>query len=845
MNRTTRYTVIALTIALLLAPLTMLHAASPTPLAERGKAMQPIVVSTNASAETKTSAATLAEYLGRISGAKFAVQTGEGTSGVAIGRSQDFLTVKTGVPFNPTDLTKREEYLLRSHSRGVWLLGTTDLAVRHAVWDLLHRLGYRQFFPGKKWEVIPAQSELAIAVDAFEHPSYYARRIWYGFGPWDYAAEPYQDWCDKNRAISGIELNTGHAYDGILHGNKAMFAAHPEYLGLVDGERKSTKFCIANPGLRQLVVENALRQFAADPTRDSVSVDPSDGGGWCECPDCAKLGSITDRALLLANEVAAAVNKAYPGKLVGMYAYNYHSPPPTIRAHPQVVISVATAFLKGGLTFDELLGGWAVKGTTLGIREYYSVNTWDRDLPAAARGGNLAYLKRTIPAFHAKGAHFFSAESSDNWGPNGLGYYLAARMLWDVREATRTDELVDDFLSRAFGPAKEPMREFYRQLDGSVPHLVATDQLGRMFRNLDQARRLADTPEIRARLNDLVLYTRYVDLYHRYEHAKGADRQQAFEALIRHAYRMRQTMLVHTKAIYRDLAGRDKTVTIPAIAQWNVAEGKNPWKSSTPSTADELTRFIAEGIERNPLSRLDFKPIAFSGELVSAAPLKLPEVSVGQLGAARGQQVFYTRVDQAPTRIELEITGGLIAHYRDRGNVRVEMWKLGGASQTGERETLVAQDRSTPPDGNPHGVTLAIAEPGLYRLTINDGMDRTQMKWNSTLPLVIKSSNDEPMNSHYSMWQMCFYVPRETTTIGLFGGEHGEVRDSANRPVFWLNGRDRNFYAIPVPDGEAGKLWTIRYGRGDIRLLTVPPLFARTAAELLLPREVVEKDSRQ
>ncbi len=28
-----------------------------------------------------------------------------------------------------------------------------------------------------------------------------------------------------------------------------------------------------------------------------------------------------------------------------------------------------------------------------------------------------------------------SAESSDNWGPNGLGYYPAARMLWDVDEA--------------------------------------------------------------------------------------------------------------------------------------------------------------------------------------------------------------------------------------------------------------------------------------------------------------------------------------------------------------------------------------------------------------------------
>ena len=640
-------------------------------------------------------------------------------------------------------------------------------------------------------------------------------------------------------------LNTGHAYDGILSRNKAAFAAHPEYLGLVGGVRKSTKFCISNPSLRQLVVDDALKQFAANLSLQSVSMDPSDGGNWCECDACAKLGSVTDRAITLANETAAAVVAKYPGKLVGMYAYNYHSPPPNIRVHPAVVISVATAFITGGFTIDELLNGWSKQATILGIREYYSVNTWDRDLPGAARGGNLDYLKRTIPHFREKSAQFLSAEASDNWGPNGLGYYLASRMLWDVGEAAHTEQLVNDFLTRAFGPASEPMREFYRQLAGSQPHLVAADQLGRMFRALDQSRRLADSPEIGARLDDLVLYSRYVDLYRRYEQAKGIDRQQAFEALIRHAYRMRKTMMVHAKALYRDLVGRDKTITITAEAQWNVTEGKNPWKSSMPFTADELTRFIAEGIERNPVSKMDFKPVTFTDELINAAPLKLPEVPVGKFGTARGQQVFYTRVEHAPATIELEITGGLIAHYRNRGNVRVELWKLGGASQTGERETLAAQNRSTPPDGNPHIVTLSVGEPGLYRLTLNDGMDLTQVKWNSSLPWVIKSSNDEPMNTHYNLWQMYFYVPKGTKTIGLFGGGHGEVRDSANRPVFWLNGREPNFYSLPVPDGEDGKLWSIRYGRGAIRLLTVPPLFARSAAELLLPREVVEKDSRQ
>ena len=88
----------------------------------------------------------------------------------------------------------------------------------------------------------------------------------------------------------------------------------------------------------------------------------------------------------------------------------------------------------------------------------------------------------SIPEFHASGAKFMSAESSDNWGPNGLGYYLASRMLWDVNEVDHVEVLIEDFLSRCFGPAKRAMLMFYHQLDSSHQHLDFNDHLGRMFR---------------------------------------------------------------------------------------------------------------------------------------------------------------------------------------------------------------------------------------------------------------------------------------------------------------------------------------------------------------------------
>ena len=814
-------------------------------LAARGRALQAVVTGEGASERTRTAAGTLASYLSHIAGADFEVSTGNGSRGIAVGLPGDFPGLPSAGRWAQPKPTEREDYLLRTHAEGVHLLGATEPAVEHAVWDFLYRLGYRQYFPGDRWEVVPRIPKVVVALDIEESPDYPARRIWYGFGAWDYNAEPYRRWCARNRATSGIDLKTGHAYGGIIRALQTQFDQHPEFYALVDGKRRvggQAKLCIANPQLRKLVVEHAVGKFAHDPTQDSISMDPSDGGGWCQCDRCAALGSVSDRALLLANEVAAAVNEEYPGRLVGIYAYNYHSPPPNIKPHPRVVVSVATAFLKGGLSLDEIIDGWSRQGATLGIREYYSVNTWDRDMPGQSRGSNLDYLRRTIPQFHRRGARFMSAESSDNWGPNGLGYYLAARMLWDVGEAERIDDLIDDFLSRAFGPAKQPMAEFYRQLDGSRPHLVFEDQLGRMFRALKRARGLADTPHLRGRIDELILYARYVDLYHRYTTSQHESRQAAFERLIRHAYRMRGTMLVHTKALYHDLVRRDQSVTIPPGAEWNVPEENNPWKSSEPYGEEQLAFFLQKGIDRYPLTTLDFKPVEYSDDLVPASKLNLPRVDLGEVGPGRDEQTFFTFVEQAPATVELRVAGGLIAHYRDRGNVRVELWKVGGASQPGQRETLLATDRSTEPDGTERTVKLTARETGLYKVVVRDGGDRTRVTWPAQQPMTIVSSVETPMNVHYRSWMLYFYVPKETEVIGLHGGGHGEIHDSAGRPVFRLNGREPDFLSVTVPEGQDGKLWRIRYGRGAVRLLTVPPCFARNAEELLLPKEVVEAD---
>ncbi|NUQ62255.1 MAG: DUF4838 domain-containing protein [Pirellulales bacterium] len=810
-------------------------------LAENGRANLPIVTSPQASQRVRDLAATLADYLQRISGAKFQVKEGDGRGGIAVGTAEQFPHLDLAGRWTADGFGADEQYLLRSHPGGLYVFGAGETAVQHAVWDLLGRLGYRHFFPGEKWEVIPATGHLEIAVDIHEKPDYVTRLIWYGFGTWDYNDEPLARWREHNRVQSTFTLNTGHAYDRILSQYKAEFKAHPEYLGLLAGERKSTKFCVSNPGLRTLVVRYADEFFKAQPDANSVSIDPSDGGGWCECDACRAMGPPSNRALTLANKISALLEDRYPGKYVGMYAYNEHSPPPSIQARPRVIVSTATAFIRGGLSIDEIIEGWKRQGVRqFGIREYYSVNTWDRDLPAAARGSNLEYLARTIPQFHGQGARFMSSESSDNWGPNGLGYYLATRMLWDVDEAKRVDALVADFLDKAFGPARGPMAKFYKLLDGAQPPLMSRDLIGRMYRLLDESSKLAGDAKIQARLDDLVLYARYVELFRRYANAKGDGRQAAFEQLIRHAYRMRTSMMVHTLALYRDLANRDKAVSIPEGAGWNVPEGKNPWKTSEPFRREELDRITADGIAANPVIR--FSPVAHSEKLVLPTPLHLPDSPpLDDTQRGRGRQVFWTWFDAAPGELELEVTGGLIAHYRDRGNVRLELYSVCDG-----KEKLVAHDASAPPDGKPYEVTLHSDRAGLHKLVVNDGSDMTEILWPAGLPRTIKLDEDATVASGRRSGY--FYVPRGTRHVGGYAtpAPGAVIRDSRGKAVFdsaELDGPD--YFQAEVPAGEDGKLWSLRGANGRVALLTVPPYLARSPGELLLPEEVVKADAER
>ncbi len=385
------------------------------------------------------------------------------------------------------------------------------------------------------------------------------------------------------------------------------------------------------------------------------------------------------------------------------------------------------------------------------------------------------------------------------------------------------------------------MQKFYQLLDSSQRPLLSDDLVGRMYRLLGEARQSTTDPAVQRRLNDLLLYARYVELWLDYSVASGEPRQQAFEALIRHTYRMRQTMMVHAKAVYRDVNARDKSVTIPPEALWSVPEANNPWKSSEPFSASELAAIEAQGIERRQVR--GFEAVSFSRNLAPAAQaLNLPDAPTGSAGIyLRGKRSYYTYLPAGQTELALTAKAGII--YTNRGPAQIALTPFDGErfpeDSTEENPIEALSTASVEPDKADHRVVLK-ARPGLHLLEATDRSAGTQLAWEEGLPMTVESSMERPA-ALYGRWNMVFYVPRGTRFIGGYSSGEGRLLNPQGNLAHTFT-REPGYFQIPVPAGQDGKLWRFANSAGQRLLMTVPPYLARSPQELLLPVEVIDRD---
>jgi len=814
-------------------------------LADGGAAVLPIVVAQNASEGSRAVAEELALYLGQMTGARFEVAAGDAARGIVLGTIAEFPQPERDDIARALEIRNiydgKEAFIIRTEPERLLLLGATERGVPHAAFRLLEELGCRWLFPAKEWEVVPSIPTLKVSLNVDDRPAILARRIWYGFGFFDRAQgksiADYKAWARHNRMAGSFSLYCGHAWQAVIARNKKVFAEHPEYLALhtfkdektgeTRQERGGNKFCVSNPAVAELCKEFALSYFERNPDADMVSMEPSDGVGHCECAECAKMGKVSNRVVYLTNEVAKAVAEKYPGKMVGQLAYSEHSEPPEFELEPNVYIQLTAGFIRGQYTYAELLDLWPKRAPNMGYYEYFSVYLWDWDMLPGGAGANVPHLRKKIPEHAARGATSLDAESGNNWGVHGRGYYLANKLMWDPK--ADPDAILEDFYQKAFGPAAEAMKRYYERVDPGNEPLMSEHLLGLAFRDVEEAARLAaDRPDVLARLRHIKIYLRYVHLYWMLGATKDkAEKRRLKEEIYTHVYRTRYTYMNHWEAIRQYSIRKDAEKY--AEASWTTAQA--PWADKPPYTDEQIEALFKEGLERFQPQAVEQKE--FSQDLVPVRFIPPRDGMNTDPGMFQGG-LKYALYSIKGEPVEVTVTTGVIAWYRNRAAASYKFLDA--------REKVIAEGR-LPLDGEKHTLTAKVPGPGLYFFDFTDSSAGWRAEAPRETPLTIPLRRGRRFGHHGWGQDMCFYVPKGTRKIQYYwrGGAHrvlgpdgklvAEVKDSGK------------FITIPVPEGMDGGLWRFsRFSLVHLWFFNVPNYVSGSPNALLLPREVVERD---
>lgn len=793
-------------------------------LANNGKALFPIIVSSNASVATRGVANELATYLTKISGAPFSVTNGDGRTGIVVGSLTEFPTpelTESLAIYNTFD--GREAFAIRTQEKRILLLGATDLGASHATFRFLQELGVRWLFPAKEWEVVPKLATVKFNRNITDRPSILSRNIWFEAGSGGAQQnEDYTAWKRHNLQAESFSVNAGHNLDTVINLNKAAFDAHPEYYALVrqgDGsmKRQGPQLELSNPAVRKMVVDYTLQFFKDSPNADMVSLDPADTSAHSESPESLAMGSVSERVFGMANEAGRALQKAYPGKMVGLYSYSAHWDPPSFNLEPNVYVLLC-ALGQGQYTGPERDKIWSLRSRNLGFYEYFSVWLWAYDKLPGSWVNNLKGTQGAMRAIVARGGTSVSAESTSTWGSNGRGYFMATKLMWNPDINVET--VAQDFYEHAFGPGAEAMKRFYNRFAPDSKLFFSKHLMGLAYRDVDEASKQAkDRPDVQARLDQIKQYLRYNHLDWMRNRQPATEEQKAAltKAIMINLYRTRFTAMTAWEMIRQQWGG-------------NVYTGAE-WMVEPFYTHEETEREFLEGLAFFQ-PRAIGESISYSEELV---PVQWPiSVAVTNEQSYQGgfRYAFYS------------LRGEPIDFITSAGTA----W--GGINRfvfTDAKGTEIAKGQL--PNGTNTVHHIKVPAPGLYYLDYNDNGSYWSISVNPGVLVTLPMGQNHDFRNSKIMSDMYFYVPKGIKQIEYFytrtayhpGGPH-QVVDPAGKVVkdVDING---DWISIPVAAGMDGKLWRLRNPvMGVFWFNNIPNYIAASPDALMVPKEVAVKD---
>lgn len=519
-----------------------------------------------------------------------------------------------------------EDFVVMGNENRLLLIANHPLGLSRAIYFYLDKLGFKWYLPGEEWAHVPSLSDIALSTTQYVTPSFKIRNF-FGTGgimpvkaldPNASVNQKWNDWRRRNRFGGQFDLG-GHYGETFNSKYKAELQQHPEFLALVKGNRQwsaSAKWCISNKNLRDLFIADrveelkaALYQSKYDNEIIPVSVDPADGYGDCECDNCKRMGTVSDRDFFLANEVAKQFQKISPRAYANIYAYNTHVAPPSFKLNPNLIVQLVPYAFQNVGTAEQLITQWKKKHNNLFIYDYYGVPDWHWDTPLTGGWSLDAWIKK-LTYWKAQGIQGFMTESSFSLASTGLGLYLSARLGWDAAESPGI--IIRSFYTQLFGPSAPYIQAYFQKLSSNFSGAADLPYLLDLLYKADNE---STSPEVQQRITALKAYLHYLTLYYRWQ--QDPHNETILNNLFQYLFQLHTSGIIHStrlaQLLYKNIPQKSSL-----YEKWKITEPAGPgvtglkkisWENiETLFVQDRKTYPMLEGFDyTNKINGIEYK----------------------------------------------------------------------------------------------------------------------------------------------------------------------------------------------------------------------------------------------
>ena len=443
--------------------------------AEDGRAKAVIVCAKPDAANVRYAANELADYLGRLTGARFAVvdEPVEGFGSIRIGDEYE-----AGAPEELHIEVKSGDELV--------LTGEGTRGPLYAVYDLLE--GFGCGFYQHDYDYVPAVTNRLVLAGGYEKtdaPYMTWRSMWSQLARSDFA------WNMKIRTHDGPEVEwKAHGFlprpnnDGIAQilctgfvDRRKYFKEHPEWYAYVKGRdaRSEHWVCVQNEEMFKVLFADIEEYIQKHPGME-VPVGLDDGAERCGCEKCLALcaadGDVTGipssavQYVVLMNRIGKHFKEKYPGVRFNMLAYDNMGRAPLDvkkwKLEPNVGVAVALLWkdhCRPAYLCDRAersIAGWT-KLTENGIYNWdYYANFWSYIIPFP----NYDILGKNFRYYKACNQRGFSSQMQFTFCGDlaEMHYWLYAKLCWNPD--ADTEALIEEYVKNVYGMAAKSVRRY-------------------------------------------------------------------------------------------------------------------------------------------------------------------------------------------------------------------------------------------------------------------------------------------------------------------------------------------------------------------------------------------------